>query len=128
MGNQSVFEKSRTQQVRPSIRADGGPIVQRDTTNLISGAGVTITVEDNRETQQVDVTVTVASASGDKNYVHIQTTPSASWTVLHNLGKYPSVTIVTSGGDYVIGSVAYNSINQCTLTFAAGFSGKAFCN
>jgi hypothetical protein len=64
----------------------------------------------------------------DKNYVHVQDTASASWVITHNLGKYPSVTIVDSAGDEVEASVEHNSINSLTITFAAENSGKAYCN
>jgi hypothetical protein len=66
--------------------------------------------------------------AADKNYVHTQGTPAEVWTVTHNLGKNPSVTVVDSAGTVVIGQVDYNSINQITLTFKASFSGKAYFN
>lgn len=64
----------------------------------------------------------------DLNYVHNQTTASDIWVVKHNLNKYPSVTIVNSAGDEVIGDVFYDSVNQVTITFAGAFKGKATLN
>ena len=61
-------------------------------------------------------------------YVHTQGTPSATWSVLHNMNKYPSVTIVDSAQNVVIGDVEYNTLNACTITFAAAFSGYAYFN
>ena len=46
----------------------------------------------------------------------------------HNLGKYPSITVIDSGGSEVIGEVEYVDTNNVTLTFSAAFSGKAFLN
>ena len=69
-----------------------------------------------------------AMATGDLSYTHVQSTSAATWTINHNLGKYPSISVVDSGGSWVVGSVDYTTINQCTVTFAGGFSGKAFCN
>lgn len=65
---------------------------------------------------------------GDLNYVHAQGTPSTSWVVTHNLGKYASVVVVDSGDSVVIPSIHYDSLNSITLTFGSPTSGKAFVN
>lgn len=65
---------------------------------------------------------------GDLNYHHIQGAPSATWVVSHNLNKYPSVLVIDSGGSEVAGTIIYNSTNQLTLEFSAGFSGNAYLN
>ena len=61
-------------------------------------------------------------------YTHNQASPSSSWTITHNLGRRPSVTIVDSAGNVQIGEVLYNSDNQITVTFAAAFGGYAYLN
>lgn len=66
--------------------------------------------------------------TGDSNYVHPQSSPSALWTVNHGLGKFPSVSVVDSANDEVEGSVRHISVNQLTITFSAPFSGRAFIN
>lgn len=68
------------------------------------------------------------SGSGDISYVHTQVPLSAVWVVVHNLGKYPSVTVVDSGGTEVLTDLHYDSFNQVTLTFGAPSSGKAYVN
>lgn len=74
-------------------------------------------------------TTSVATAAeGDKNYVHTQGAAATSWVVTHNLNKFPSVTVVDSGGTVVMGTVVHNSVNQATLSFSAAFSGKAYFN
>lgn len=70
---------------------------------------------------------TVADGA-DLHYTHVQVVPSAVWTVTHNLGKKPAVSIVTSAGDEIEGEVSYTSLNQVVLTFAGGFSGEAYLN
>ena len=65
---------------------------------------------------------------GDKNYVHTQISASATWTVSHDLGKFPSVTIVDSGETVVIGNIDYVDLNNLTITFSAAFGGKAYLN
>jgi hypothetical protein len=59
-------------------------------------------------------------------YVHNQILSSASWTVTHNLNKYPTVMVVDSGGNAVIGEVLYVTLNQIVISFSAAFSGKAY--
>lgn len=80
------------------------------------------------KSNKVVVTGVIGGVSLDANFVYTQTSPSAVWTINHNLNKYPSVTIVDSADNMVIGEVFYNSLNQVTLTFAGAFSGKAFIN
>lgn len=59
-------------------------------------------------------------------YVHAQAAPSAHWTVAHNLGFVPNVTVVDSGGNVVEGDVAHPSVNQTELQFSAAFGGTAY--
>ena len=53
---------------------------------------------------------------------------SASWVITHNLGRYPSVTVVDDNNKVVVGDVKYNSTNIITITFQTAFTGCAFLN
>ena len=64
----------------------------------------------------------------DKHFVYSQTTPASIWTVIHNLGKYPAVTVVDSANTEVVGDIQYIDLNSFRITFSSDFSGKAFCN
>lgn len=66
--------------------------------------------------------------SADKTYIHIQGMASAVWTVTHNLGKYPSVTVVDSANTVIIGEVLYLDLNTVRLSFSAPFCGSAYFN
>lgn len=66
--------------------------------------------------------------TGDANYVHDQGVAASTWTVTHNLNKRPSVSVVDSATQVVIGEVTYNSDNQVTIKFSSSFAGKAFFN
>jgi hypothetical protein len=68
------------------------------------------------------------SATWQDGYIHTQGVAALSWTIIHNLGKYPSINIVDSSNAEVIGEVVYDSLNQLTVTFSAAFSGKAYLN
>ncbi len=65
---------------------------------------------------------------GDKTYVHYQNVQSDTWEIQHNLDKYPSVTVVDSANNIVIGDIRYIDANNVVITFTVPFSGKAFCN
>ena len=68
-------------------------------------------------------------AAGDSGpnttVVHDQSSASATWTITHNQGRYPSVDIIDSAGNHVIGDIKHNSINQLVATFDNAFAGKA---
>ena len=70
---------------------------------------------------------------GDITFTHNQTSTSDTWVITHNLHRFPSVTVVDSGGSIVMGNVVYNSNKQLTITFFSGgtalaFQGKAYLN
>jgi hypothetical protein len=65
---------------------------------------------------------------GDKNYVHVQSEPSAVWTASHNLGKRPAVVVVDSAEDVVYGEIRHIDDNTVRLTFVGAFAGKAYFN
>ena len=64
----------------------------------------------------------------DANFVFEQTEASAEWVIVHNLNKYPAVSIIDSAGDEVVGNIHYDSLNQVTITFIGAFKGKATLN
>lgn len=66
-------------------------------------------------------------SSSDKNYT-APFAPTSSLLVTHNLNKYPSVDIINSAGDEVIGSVNYIDLNSLLITFSAPFGGRLTCN
>ena len=80
-------------------------------------------------TSTVALTGTVTS-NGESltSFTHNQTTTATSWTITHNMGKNPSVTIVDSANSYVIGEVDYINNNSLTVSFKSAFKGKAYLN
>lgn len=71
---------------------------------------------------------TSSGSSGDAHYAHTQGIASASWTVTHNLGKFPSVTVIDSANNVVVGEIQYTNNNSLTISFTSTFSGKAYTN
>ena len=70
----------------------------------------------------------MTSKKGDLSFVHEQTNASNTWVVNHNLGKKPSVTIVTTTDTTVIGEITYNNENKLTINLSSANSGKAYLN
>jgi hypothetical protein len=66
------------------------------------------------------------SLSAGSNYTHEQMLSSAHWIINHTLNRYPSVTIVDTGGNIVMGDVVYISMSRVEITFTSQFSGKAY--
>ena len=83
-----------------------------------------------QKTKTTDIEALTEATTRLGTFVFSQSQAINSWTVKHDLGKFPSVTIVDSQPtpQTVIGSVTYNDLNTCTITFGSPFSGKAFCN
>ena len=65
---------------------------------------------------------------GDLSTSFEQSTAQAVWTIDHELGKYPSVTVVDSAGDTVEGAVSYPSLGRVIVRFSAAFAGTAYLN
>jgi hypothetical protein len=68
-----------------------------------------------------DVTTNPAVA-----FAHTQQTPSATWTIAHNLNFHPNVTVVDSAGTIVEGEMTYVDQNNMILSFQSAFSGNAY--
>ena len=61
-------------------------------------------------------------------YTHNQQQASATWSITHNMGCYPSVSVTDSAGSVVYGDVKYLNENSLTVSFIAPFSGVAYLN
>jgi len=66
--------------------------------------------------------------SDDKTFVFDQVVPAATWVIVHNLNKFPSVSVVDTANTSGFGAVEYDSANQLTITFSGAFAGKAYLN
>ena len=93
----------------------------KTTVRLHGGTGITLRQPDVNE-------IEIASLNDDANFVFTQGIPSATWNITHNLGKFPSVSVVDSRQQLMYGDTEYFNENSLTITFSAPFSGKAFLN
>jgi len=70
---------------------------------------------------------TLASAS-DKTFVFEQGVSASQWNIQHNMGKFPSVSVVDTANEVYWGNVTYIDSNNLKINFSASFSGKAYLN
>lgn len=73
------------------------------------------------------------SATGEADvsiitYEHTQSSSSATWTITHNLDKYPSVEVFDDKDERTFGDVVYTSSNQIQITFSSAVAGYAYLN
>lgn len=70
----------------------------------------------------------IIAVSNDANYIHDQIASAKTWSITHNLNKFPAITVVDTAGSIVFGETSYINTNQIQITFSAEFSGKAYLN
>lgn len=85
---------------------------------------LTITTKDG----EFDTPNLVKEGSGDLTYIHHQDEAASEWEVVHNLKKYPSVTVVDSAKTKVYGDVTYVDKNSLIISFSSEFEGTAYLN
>lgn len=69
-----------------------------------------------------------ANLVADKTYVHTQNAATTTWTIAHNLGKFPTPIIIDNEGDTVECDIAYTNNNSITLTFSNNTAGVCYLN
>lgn len=66
--------------------------------------------------------------SAIQTFIHDQIVSAEEWIIEHNLGKFPTITIVDTADSVVVGNVEYKSENVLRVRFTSEFSGKAYLN
>jgi hypothetical protein len=75
-----------------------------------------------------DFAVFTLSSQGTPTFIFNQGVAATTWNVNHNLGKFPSVTVIDTANTVVNGEYEYIDNNNITLKFSAAFAGKAYLN
>ena len=71
------------------------------------------------------------SGSQDKDFTYNRNNnggASTTWSIQHNLNKFPSVMITTNAGEQVQANISHTDKNNLTITFAGAVSGYAYLN
>lgn len=74
----------------------------------------------------VTVTSVNTAIAAGQEFVFEQPVPSALWTIVHNMGRRPAVTITSTADEIVDGDVRYPNLNTVTAQFSAPFAGTAY--
>lgn len=69
---------------------------------------------------------TVSGDGGVASLVFTQNTPAATWSIPHNLGRYPQVTVVDTSGRRLLPDLEYPSLTAVTVTHAEPLAGAAY--
>lgn len=59
-------------------------------------------------------------------YEYYQPTASDTWTIDHNLGYKPNITVMDSSGEQIVPDISHTSDDQAVLTFSAPVAGEAY--
>lgn len=65
---------------------------------------------------------------GNLTYTFAFPAPLAVWLVAHDLGRFPSVTVLDTAGDQVLGDLSYLDANTLRVTFGLPMAGVAYLN
>jgi len=75
-----------------------------------------------------DFAVFTLSSQGAPTFEFDQGVSATTWNIQHNLGKFPSITVIDTGDTVVTGEYTYTDNNNVVLNFSAAFAGKAYLN
>lgn len=59
------------------------------------------------------------------SYIHYQTNPSASWDIIHGLGREPIVRVFIGNQEVQPQSIVHDSLNELHINFSQAYSGIA---
>lgn len=61
-------------------------------------------------------------------YEHVQIAPAATWTINHNLGKKPNISVYDGNGDEVLIPVTHVNDNTAQVNWSQPSTGRAYCS
>lgn len=64
--------------------------------------------------------------AGNTNYYATGVVAASSWTIVHNLGYNPSVTIVDASGDLCLGRISYTNNTSLNILFSRNVTGSGY--
>ena len=85
-------------------------------------------ISDNTAITPQSLHEVIGSISGLTTYIHEQGVASDIWEINHDLNKLPSITVVDSADNVVVGDEQYIDKNTVIIRFSNSFKGKAYLN
>lgn len=105
---------------------------ERSPTTVGQGAASAGQIVGLNDAGVVDITMippeVIGGSGGSTTVPFFQTIPSNAWAINHNLGRFPSVTIVDSAGTQMYGAVEYIDDNNILISFSSALAGTAYLN
>ena len=102
---------------------------------VVETDGVSVTPPDTSPTVTLgELTIGVVTVAGERGpqgpsgasgFIHTQSTPAATWTITHNLGRVPLSCEVSISDEVVYTDVSYPDSTTAVLTFASPQTGTA---
>lgn len=109
---------------------------QESTTGLVLSIGSKVELRITKET--MESIQDLALLGGAQAVTHEQSTPQSTWTIIHNLGRYPGVVtfeadftnpLVPIVGTQIIGDLSYIDANTLEISFGGiSVAGIAYLN
>jgi len=87
--------------------------------------GMKVFVAADATTYELDSNLNWIIFGNKSGYTHTQHSAQTVWEIDHYMGTYPSVVVVDSVGEQVMGDIIFNTINRITITFSSAISGTA---
>lgn len=109
------------------LRSAGAGTALANVGDLPGTAGVVVVDTGDGTASRVSPAGFGGGGGGGANYLHTQSAASQTWTVNHNLGFRPGVSVRSPGGVEVDAEVTHTSVNQCVVAFSAPATGSVFC-
>ena len=72
------------------------------------------------------VQAAVEEVRNKSKYTHTQGSPTTTWSITHNLGYRPNVSVVDTSDTVCFGDIDYTNDNAIVVTFTQSFAGKAY--
>jgi len=125
----TTYTLATKQDPTPGINAVDLRLIDSDgvdvSTTKFKGVGNYISI-----TTPINNQVNIEALTADANFIYSgnQSIASTTWTIVHNLNKYPSVTVVDTATQTIYGRVDYPLQNKVVITFANPIKGLAFLN
>lgn len=73
-------------------------------------------------------TVVVSSSIAVDRHYKTALLEGSVWEIQHDLGKFPSVTVVDTANNVIYADVTYDDLNNVTINFASSVTGYAYFN
>jgi hypothetical protein len=101
-------------------------VILPDSITINSNSQITITFGAGQQGKAVLVSGCLqGNQKPTYSYEYVQSSPSTTWVITHNLGRYPTVRAFVGYQEVQPQSITFNSLDQLTITFATAQTGFA---